>query len=169
MEHSESEVTVFRSADSLAEEDAAAVRELLVQDGIAATAVDDSVPDVPAGSWEVRVAAADAERAEAIIKANPVEDEMQDVDPSHDLDLVTVFESAGGGTSGEVEVMSVQAVLEADGIAAVVSAGPLPTMPREVRVAKDQAARARQLIQQAQAAGPAAADEAEAAVEIGRG
>lgn len=162
MEH---EVTVFRSADSRAEEDAAAVREMLAQEGIAATSVDDSAPGVPEGAWEVRVARADAARAEALVNANPVEDEMENVDPSHALDLVTVFRSSGTASS-EVEVMSIKSVLESNGIYAVVTGSPAQLrLPEEVKVAKDQVARAKKLIAEAKVGGRAAADEAEAESE----
>jgi hypothetical protein len=47
----------------------------------------------------------------------------------------------------------------------VVGNSVLPTMSFEVRVARDQVARAREVVKEAQAAGPAAAEEAEALFE----
>ncbi len=71
---------------------------------------------------------------------------------SHDLDLVTVFQSAG--TTSEMEALSVQSLLEASGIAAVVvGAQSLPNLPEEVRVAKEHETEAKRIIADALAAG----------------
>jgi|ERR1700722_5299466 hypothetical protein len=157
-------VTVFRSADSSAEEDAKFVLETLTQNGVTADLADDQAPGVPSGAWEVRVAFADKERAEALIAANPIEDEFADVDESHDLDLVTVFQSAGN--TSEMEAMSVLAMLKSNGIYAMTTADQrFPNLPDEVRVPQDKVAEAKRLIAEALAAGPAAADEAEAGTE----
>jgi hypothetical protein len=83
---------------------------------------------------------------------------------SEELDLVTVFESAG--TSSEMEALQVQALLESNGIEAVLIGDTrLPNIPEEVRVAREDLSRAQQLIADALAAGPAGAVEAEAAGE----
>jgi NADH/NAD ratio-sensing transcriptional regulator Rex len=160
----DSEVTVFRSADATAQEDAAAIQEMLVDEGVQAVLLDDHAPGVPSGAWEVRVAAADSARAEALIAAHPVEDEFADVDASADLDLVTVFRSAGN--TGEMEAQQVKSLLESNGLEAVLVADArLPNLPDEVRVAREHLTQARRLIAEALSAGPAAADEAEAAGE----
>src|SRR5580692_4984818 len=104
----DSQVVVFRSADETANEDAAKVCELLVEQGVSAVIVDDSAPGVPSGAWEVRVAPQDQARAEELIAQFQPDDEFEDVDPSTALDEVTVFQS-GGGTSSELEAASVQA------------------------------------------------------------
>lgn len=84
--------------------------------------------------------------------------------PSEELDLVTVFESAGTGT--EMEALQVQALLESNGIKTVlIGDAVLPNFPEQVRVAREDSERAQQLIADALAAGPAAAVEAEAAGE----
>ncbi len=162
----ESQVVVFRSADEAAGEDAAKVREMLSEQGVPAELADDSAPGVPVGAWEVRVAAEDQTRAEELItRFQPDQDEFADVDPSEDLDEVTVFQSAGGN-SGELEAASVQALLEASGIsAALVDDARFPNLGQEVRVAKDQVDTAKKLIADALAAGPAGAEEAEASGE----
>jgi hypothetical protein len=86
-------------------------------------------------------------------------------DPSHDLDLVTVFR-LGEGEIGEMEVIAVQQLLEAGGIRTVlVGDSPLPNFSEEIRVAGEDADRARQIIADALAAGPAGADEAESEFE----
>jgi hypothetical protein len=157
-------VTVFRSADSSAEEDARSVLDLLSQNGIAGALADDQAPGVPSGAWEVRVEAKDKEEAERLLAANPIEDEFDEVDESHDLDLVTVFQSAGN--TSEMEAMSVLAMLKSNGIYAMTTADQrFPNLPDEVRVPQDKAAEAKRLIEEALAAGPAAADEAEAGTE----
>ena len=62
--------------------------------------------------------------------------------------------------------MEIKNVLEANGIAAIVVGNSvLPTMSFEVRVARDQVERAREVIREAQAGGPKAAEEAEALFE----
>jgi hypothetical protein len=89
-------VTVFRSADPSAHEDAAAVLELLTSHGLSGDLVDDSTPGAFAGVWEVQVEAKDSAKAEALIAANPPDEgEFSNVSASHDLDLVTVFHSPG--------------------------------------------------------------------------
>jgi uridylate kinase len=89
---------------------------------------------------------------------------MDPREESHDLDLVTVFQSAG--TTSDMEALSVQALLEASGIAAmIVSAEMMPNLPEEVRVAKEHATEAKRIIAAALAAGPAGAAEAEKRTE----
>ena len=85
-------------------------------------------------------------------------------DPSHDLDLVTVFERAG--TTAEMEALEIQALLNAAGISVVPrSAAGFPGLPWSVRVAKADAARARRVIADAKKAGPKAAAQGEAEQE----
>ncbi len=157
-------VTIFRSADTDAKEEAAAVAETLQQEGIAPTLVDDSAPGVPEGVWEVRVPPADRARAEELVATMNGEAE-EEIDESHDLDLETVF-STGSGSTEEMEAQTIQNILQANGIEAVVVGGtPIPSTGQEVQVAREQAAEARRLIAEALASGPAAADEGEAATE----
>ena len=85
-------------------------------------------------------------------------------DPSHALDLVTVFE--GSGTTAEMEAIGIQAVLKAAGIRVVVGGESiLPNLPWSIAVPKADLARALQVIEDAKKAGPKAAAEAEAAQE----
>lgn len=155
-------VTVFRSADESAEEDAKAVGELLTSEGIDAVVLDDDAPGVPEMAWEVRVRPGDVTRAERLIaEARLPDDELVEVDESPALDTETVF-SAPAGPTAEIEAMSVKSVLDAAGIASfIVGDSVLPNLPFEVRVAKEYAARAREVIEEARAAGPQAAEEAE--------
>jgi hypothetical protein len=89
---------------------------------------------------------------------------MDKREESHELDLVTVFQSAG--TTSDMEAQSVQSLLEASGIAAVVvSAEMMPNLPEEVRVAKEHVTEAKRIIAQALEAGAAGAAEAEKQTE----
>jgi hypothetical protein len=154
--------TVYRSMDADAKEDADSILELLTDAGIQAVMLDDSSPGVPEGVFEVRVPAADAAHAEELIAENPLPDEAEEVDDSSALDQETV-----ASATSELEAMSIKNLLESNDIAAMlVGDAVLPNFPFEVRVARDQAERARIVISDAEATGPAAAEEAERASEL---
>jgi hypothetical protein len=75
--------------------------------------------------------------------------------------LVTVFRLAAGGIE-EMEVLTVQQLLESNGIATVlVGDSPLPNLAEEIRVAAEDADRARALIAEALSVGAEGAEEAE--------
>ena len=134
-------VTVYRSMDATAKDDCESIVEMLSEEHISAVMVDDSAPGVPEGTYEVRVPARDAANAEKLIEENPLPDEVEEVDDSSDLDLETVF------TAPEMEAMSVKNLMESNGIAAVlVGDSVLPNFPFEVKVAREQAVRARTLL-----------------------
>jgi hypothetical protein len=85
-------------------------------------------------------------------------------DDSEDFDLVTVFSS--NEHDAEMEALSVQSVLDAGGIPAViVGSSVLPNLPFEVRVPNSRLEEAEALIAASEAAGPAGAEEAERASE----
>lgn len=150
--------------DAMAKEDSEIVVEMLTAGGLSPVLLDDSAPGVPEGVYEVRVPASQAQKAEELIAENPLPDDVEEVDDSHELDLETIFHA--GGTLAEVESQEIKNVLEANGVAAIVVGNSvLPNMPFEVRVARDQVQRARALLREAQAGGPAAAEEAEALFE----
>lgn len=156
-------VTVFRSGEHSAEEEAAAACELLKSQGLRAEVADANVLGVPFGTWEVRVAAADSTRAEEILATMPSRS-AQTGDASHDMDLVTVFSS--DTHTAEMEAMEVQGILESSGFPTVlVASGPFPSLPFEVRVPSARADEAARVIAEFQATGPAAAEEAEKASE----
>jgi len=159
-------VTVYRSMDADAAEDADYILELLTDAGIRAVLLDDSAPGVPEGVFEIQVPAPDAARAEEVIADNPLaedDEEAEEVDPSSELDLETI-----ASATSELEAMSIKNLLDSNDIAAVlVGDSVLPNFPFEVRVARDQAERARILIANAEQTGPAAAEEAERASESG--
>ena len=153
-------VTVFRSGDHSAEDDARSVCLLLEDSGLAPVLVDDKQPGVIAGTFEVRVPASQAAQAEQLLAAEPPEEE---VDLSHGMDLVTIFRSEA---ASEIEAMGIKSILDANGIPAVVTgATAMPMLPVEVRVPRDMEEKALIAIAEAQAAGPGAAEEAEQASE----
>jgi Putative prokaryotic signal transducing protein len=157
-------VTVYRSMDATAKDDCEIIVDILIAEGLTPVILDDSTPGVPEGTFEVQVPAGQVRKAEELIAENPLPDEVEEVDDSSDLDLETIYHA--DGTLAEVESMGIKNLLEANGIAAVVIGNSvLPTMSFEVRVARDQVERAREVITEAQAAGPVAAEEAEAFFE----
>jgi hypothetical protein len=154
---------VYRSMDASAKEDCQEILDLLQDAGIDAVLWDDSAPGVLEGVFEVRVSAANAARAEKFIAENPLPDEVEEVDPSSGLDLETI-----ASAQSEMEANGMKNFLESNGIAAVlVGDSVLPYLPFEVRVARDQVARARQLIAEIETVGPSAAEEAELESESG--
>ena len=67
-----------------------------------------------------------------------------------DLDLEAIYHAEGAATA-EAEALAIQALLQSNGImAVVVGDSVLPNLPFEVKVARNQAVRARQLIAEAQ-------------------
>jgi hypothetical protein len=152
-------VTVYRSADSNAEQDATAVYNLLVKSGLNPELVDSDTPGVLVGSWEVRVPPDQSAAAESLVRTLNQDDPAQ-ADPSHDLDMVTLRETQGA--TGELEAMSIRSILEANGIPCLlVGASTLPNLAFTIEVSNADLARAETVLAEAQAAGPAAAAEAE--------
>ncbi len=163
MEQENAVLTVFRSAEGSAQEECSDIRNFLEKNGIAATMVGDDAPGVVSGSYEVRVAASDADRASGLIATLP--EDAQQADPSHDLDLVSIYRSEST-PNAELEAMGLKAVLESNEIDAVLMGGSMmPNLPVEVRVASEDEERAREAIAAAAAAGPEAADAAELLTE----
>jgi hypothetical protein len=149
--------------DADAAEDADCIVELLTDAGIQAVLLDDSSSGVPEGVFEVRVPVADVSRAEEIIAENPLPEEGEELDTSSGLDLETIASAAS-----EMEATGMKNLLDSNGITAVlVGDSVLPNFPFEVRVAHDQVERARLLIANAEAEGPAAAEAAELESESG--
>jgi len=149
-------ITVLRSADSTAEEDATAARERLAQEGIHAIVLGDDEPGVVEGTWEVRVAPSDEARAEAVLAAPAPEPEDEEAVSgeglSHDLDFVAIFRSQG--IEAEMEAISIQSVLEANGIACtVIGSSQIPSLPFEVRVPASRLQEATSLLEEVRQAG----------------
>ena len=156
-------VTVYRSADANAEQDATAVYNLLLRHGFDSQLAGPDAPGVLVGSWEVRVPPDQAARAEALV-ATVNQDDPAQADPSHDLDMVTLRRSEGA--TGELEALSIQSILEANEIPCVVIGNStLPNLAFFVKVSKADLDRAEAVLAEAQAAGPTAAVEAERETE----
>lgn len=150
--------------DATAKEDCEIIADVLTAEGLSPIILDDSASGVPEGAFEVQVPADQLQKAEKLIADQPLPDDVEEVDDSSDLDLETIFHA--DGTLAEVESMEIKNLLEANGIAAfVVGNSVLPTMSFELRVARDQVERAREVLSEAEAAGPRAAEEAEALFE----
>jgi hypothetical protein len=164
---SEELVTVFRSADTGAEEQAHAVRDFLVGAGIDAQVFSGADAGVMQGVFEVRIPPgrqADAERLiEAQQNLNP-----EALDVSHDLDMVPAFVS--DEANAEMIATEIRAILDAQGIPSVMVSGTMfPSLPYEIRVPRSSLEEARKAIAAAEEAGPAAAEEAERETEDGGG
>lgn len=160
MDNPEDFATVFRSGDHSADEDAARVRDLLMQAGLDPVVLSDKEPGVPIGSVEVRVPASQEALAERALTAVA----REAGDRSHELDLVAVYE--GGGTTGEIEALSIRGILDAAGIPAVLTGtSAIPNLPFGVKVPRSFADQARGAIEEALRAGPNAAEEAEQSQE----
>ena len=118
--------------------------------------------DVVEGTWEVRVPPSDQARAEAILAA-PVpapedEEEVSEEGLSHDLDFVSIFSAQG--IEAEMEAISIQSVLEANGIpCTVVGSAQIPSLPFEVRVPKSRLEEAMSLLEEVRQAGAGAEEE----------
>jgi hypothetical protein len=149
-------ITILRSADPTAERDASDARERLAEAGIDAIVLGDDAPGVVEGTWEVRVAPSDQARAEAILAA-PLpeaedEDEVSGVGLSHDLDFVSIFSAQG--IEAEMEAISIQSVLEANGIpCTVIGSAQIPSLPFEVRVPKSRLQEASSLLEEVRQTG----------------
>ncbi len=155
-------VTVFRSMDNTAEEDCDTIADLLSADGLTPVILDDSAPGVPEGAYEVQVPADQQQRAEKIVADNPLPDEVEEVDPSHYLDLSEAIFHSEGSTTAEFEANAIKNLLQSNGIdAVIIGDSVLPNFPFEVRVAEENAARARQMIDDYVKGGPEAAEQAE--------
>ena len=92
------------------------------------------------------------------------QDPARELDESSDFDMVTLFSTANH--DGEMEVTSINAMLQSNGIPSVV-VGPsvLPSLDFQIQVPRSYAEEAERVLQEAREAGPQAAAEAEAASE----
>ena len=87
-------------------------------------------------------------------------------DVSHEMDMVTLFSSSS--FDAEMEAMQIHGVMEANGIESIViGTSTLPVLEFEVQVPRENLEEAQRILAEAQAAGPAAAAEAEAAGKEG--
>ena len=85
---------------------------------------------------------------------------------THALDMVTIWTSEAGTVTAEMESDMIRGVLESNDIPVmVVGASQYPNLGFEVKVPRGKVREAEELIEQAEAAGPDAANEAEAESE----
>ena len=98
--------------------------------------------------------------------ADEPEETGQPEDNSEEMDTVPVFSSSNH--DAEMEALNLHALLESNGIPSIV-VGPstIPSLEFQVQVPQAYAEEARRAIEEARAAGPAAAAEAEEASESG--
>ena len=95
---------------------------------------------------------------------DPEERDQDQLLTSRALDMVSLFDSTG--VDAEVEADVIRGVLDSNGIPSlIVRPGPYPPLGIQVMVPRGKLMEARQLLEEARAAGPEAAAEAEAASE----
>jgi hypothetical protein len=95
-------------------------------------------------------------------ESNP-ESEEERIHTTEDLDWVTLYDSAT--VDSEIEADVIAGVLESGGVEAIVSGTPYHSLSFVVKVPREQLPEAQRLLAEALAAGPTAADEAEAETE----
>jgi len=96
---------------------------------------------------------------ESMAEAQEPESEFSEVNPSHELDLVTFWSSSEH--DAEMEAINLRSVLEANGIPAlVVGASTIPSLEFQVQVPRARLEEADRVVREAREAGPAAAEEA---------
>ena len=94
----------------------------------------------------------------------PQDTEALEFDPSHDLDMVTLFSSLNH--NAEMEANAIHSVLEANGVPSIVVGTPqIPAFEFQVQVPRARFDEAERVLAEAREAGPAAAMEAEQAGE----
>lgn len=99
-----------------------------------------------------------------LIESLMADAERFEVDPSHALDLVTLFSSVNH--DAEMEANAIHGVLEANGVPSLVVGTPqIPSLEFQVQVPRAHLEEAERVLAEAREAGPAAAVEAERAGE----
>ena len=152
-------IPIYRVNDRNAAQDVEVVRNLLVSSGLDAAVADDN-HGLPDGTFEVRVPAEQADRAREILNAGPAREDPGGVDPSSDLDMITLRQF--DGATGEIQALAIKGILDSIGInSVVVGASSLPNLSFFLHVAQADADRANAAIQDAEATAPAAAAEAD--------
>lgn len=86
------------------------------------------------------------------------------MDASHEMDLVPLF--ASSNVDAEMEAINIHSILQANGIPSVlIGASTIPSLEFQVQVPRMHLEEAERILAEAQAAGPEAAEEAEAESE----
>lgn len=91
------------------------------------------------------------------------EEPLEEIDPSHDLDMEPLFDSMT--IEAEMEASVLKSLLESNGIPALVVGSPIPSVGFQVQVPRSRLEEARRLVEEAEEAGPQAAADAESAGE----
>jgi hypothetical protein len=93
--------------------------------------------------------------------------DQENIDTSHDLDFVTLYSSQTIDAESEADI--IRGILDANGVANILVGpwGQYPNLGIEVKVPRNRVEEAQRLLDEARAAGPEAAAEAEAATEEG--
>lgn len=95
---------------------------------------------------------------------NKQDEEQSRLNLSHALDSEVIFRSIG--PTAEIEALGIKTVLEANGIDVMLNSSfAMPNLSFEVRVPHEQVEKARQILADAEQAGPSGAEEAERAGE----
>jgi hypothetical protein len=82
-----------------------------------------------------------------------VADEVDQIDTSGEVELKTIYH-AEGSSIAELEALEIKSLLESNGIPTImVGDSVLPNLPFEIKVARRDAERARQLIAESRCAG----------------
>jgi hypothetical protein len=92
-----------------------------------------------------------------------LEESRDQIDPSHDLDMIPLYESMT--IEAEMEAAVLSSLLESNGIPALVVGSPIPSVGFQVQVPRVRLEEARHLVEEAKLEGPQAAAEAEQATE----
>lgn len=96
----------------------------------------------------------------AVVMAQEPENTSAQGDASHELDLATLWSSSNH--DAEMEAMQIHGLMQANGIPSIlVGPSTIPVLEFQVRVPVDIIGDAQRILEEARAAGPAAAEEAQ--------
>ena len=145
-------VALYQSAHPKSEEEAHEILDTLREGGIGTVRIRQE--DEPGGgvrSFLVEVDSTEVYDAQAFLEKKGIT--AEGLDAGSGVDFRVVFFS--DKHDSEPEALSVQTLLEANGIAAFLDeSSPLPNFPHKVLVARADAVRAREVIEMAKATGP---------------
>lgn len=145
-------VALYQSAHPNSEEEAHDILDTLREGGIGTVRIrQDDEPGGGVRSFLVEVDSSEVYDAQAFLEKKGINAEGLDAGSSVDFRVVFFSDKH----DSEPEALSVQTLLEANGITAFLDeSSPLPNFPHKVLVASADAARAREVIELAKATGP---------------
>ncbi len=149
-------VVLYQSAHPKSEEEAHQILDSLREAGIGTARLrQEDEPGAGLRSFLVEVDSSEVYDAQVFIEKNSIEAEGLDAGAGVDFQVVFFSDKH----DSQPEALAVQALLEANDITAFLDeSSPLPNFPHKVLVAKADAARAREVIEQARSTGPADAE-----------